>query len=44
MALSLDQARHFREHGYVAEPCFFDERETAAIRAEVERLRREGRS
>ena len=40
--MTSEQARHFREHGFVAVPTFFDARETAAIRAEVERLKREG--
>jgi phytanoyl-CoA hydroxylase len=40
--MTAEQVRHFREHGYVAVPTFFDARETAAIRAEVERLQREG--
>ena len=37
-----EQVQHFREHAFVAVPAFFDARETAAFRAEVERLQREG--
>jgi len=40
--MTAEQVQHFREHGFVAVPTFFDARETAAIRAEVERLQREG--
>jgi phytanoyl-CoA hydroxylase len=40
--MTAEQVRHYREHGFVALPTFFDARETAAIRAEVERLKREG--
>jgi phytanoyl-CoA hydroxylase len=40
--MTAEQVQHFREHGFVAAPTFFDARETAAIRAEVERLQREG--
>lgn len=43
MTLTPEEIRHFREHGYVAKPRFFTEKETAAIRAEVERLKQEGR-
>lgn len=42
MALTTSQVEQFRAHGYVAVPTFFDAQETAAIRAEVERLQREG--
>jgi phytanoyl-CoA hydroxylase len=42
VSLTSQQAQHFREHGCVAVPQFFDARETAAIRAEIERLKREG--
>lgn len=42
MNLTPQHAQRFREHGYLAMPEFFDARETAAIRAEVERLKREG--
>lgn len=42
MSLAAQQAQHFREHGFVTVPDFFSPRETAAIRAEVERLKREG--
>ena len=38
MRLTPAQLAHFREHGYVLVPGFFDARETAALRAEVERL------
>src|SRR5712692_6483729 len=40
--MTAEQVQHFRKHGFVAVPTFFDARETAAIRAEVERLQREG--
>lgn len=40
--MTAEQVQPFREHGFVAVPTFFDARETAAIRAEVERLQREG--
>src|SRR5262249_53789050 len=40
--MTAEQVRHFRERGFVAVPPFFDAREAAAIRAEVERLKREG--
>src|SRR5438128_10265257 len=39
--MTAEQVQHFRELGFVAVPAFFDARETAAIRAEVERLQRE---
>ncbi len=42
MSLTPQQAQHFRQHGFLAVPEFFTPRETAAIRAEVERLKREG--
>jgi len=42
MTLTTAQVEQFRTHGYVAVPAFFDAQETAAIRAEVERLQREG--
>ncbi len=42
MTLTTSQGNQFREHGFVAVPTFFDAQETAAIRAEVERLQREG--
>ena len=42
MTLTREATEHFQEHGYVALPQFFGARETAAIRAEVERLQREG--
>jgi phytanoyl-CoA hydroxylase len=41
--LTPAEAEQFREQGYVALSRFFDTRETAAIRAEVERLQRTGR-
>ena len=42
MSLTAKQAQSFREHGYVASPQFFNGRETAAIQAEIERLKHEG--
>jgi len=39
MSVTAQQAQHFREHGYLAVPEFFSPGETAAIRAEVERLK-----
>src|SRR5438874_2111705 len=42
MKLTENAVQHFRKHGFVAVPTFFDARETAAIHAEVERLQREG--
>src|SRR5436309_772897 len=42
MSLTPQQAQHFRQHGFLAVSEFFSPRETAAIRAEVERLKREG--
>jgi phytanoyl-CoA hydroxylase len=42
MTLTTVQVEQFRTHGYVAVPTFFDAEETAAIRAEVERLQRDG--
>jgi phytanoyl-CoA hydroxylase len=42
MTLTTAQVEQFRTYGYVAMPTFFDAEETAAIRAEVERLQREG--
>ena len=42
MSLSHDQVTHFKNHGYVAVPDFFDSREVRAIQAEVERFKREG--
>ncbi len=42
MSVTTEHARHFREHGYAAVPQFFDARETAAIQAEIDRLKREG--
>jgi ectoine hydroxylase-related dioxygenase (phytanoyl-CoA dioxygenase family) len=43
MVLNTDQISQFRKQGYTLTPRFFEERETAAIRAEVERLQREGK-
>src|SRR5438128_2697626 len=40
--MTAEQVQHFRELGFVAVPTFFDARETAAIRAAVERLQGEG--
>jgi ectoine hydroxylase-related dioxygenase (phytanoyl-CoA dioxygenase family) len=42
MTLAVEQVQQFQTHGWLAVPQFFDARETAAIRAEVERLKREG--
>lgn len=42
MAITEQQVRHFREHGYVAVPRFFEAAEVAAMQAEIERLKREG--
>lgn len=42
MGLSSEQIAQFRELGYVAVPQFWDERETHAMQAEVERLKRDG--
>src|SRR5262249_4761865 len=42
MELTTSQIQQFREHGYVAVPEFFSTREVAAMRAELERLKREG--
>jgi phytanoyl-CoA hydroxylase len=41
-ALSATQVEHFRAEGYVAVPSFFDTDELAALRAELERFKREG--
>ena len=37
------QVEHFRTHGYLLSPRFFDGREVAAMQAEVARFQREGR-
>jgi ectoine hydroxylase-related dioxygenase (phytanoyl-CoA dioxygenase family) len=42
MRFTPEQRAHFQEQGYVVVPNFFTERETTAIREEVERLRRDG--
>ena len=42
MTLTSRQTRHFRDHGYVAVPRFFNARELAALRAEIERFKRAG--
>jgi phytanoyl-CoA hydroxylase len=42
MSLTPSQVEQFRDEGFVAVPSFFSERETRAIQAEVERLKREG--
>jgi hypothetical protein len=42
MGLTDEQVQEFRQHGFVAAPQFFDARETAAIQAEIGRLKREG--
>ncbi|MBI4531506.1 MAG: ectoine hydroxylase, partial [Candidatus Latescibacteria bacterium] len=38
MTLTPAQVQHFQEHGYVAVPQFFNQKETRAIQAEVDRL------
>lgn len=43
MTFTPEELEHFRMHGYVAKPGFFSKRETDAIRAEVDRLKREGK-
>lgn len=42
MKLSSAQIEHFRRHGYLAVPGFFDTRETAALQADITRLKRNG--
>jgi ectoine hydroxylase-related dioxygenase (phytanoyl-CoA dioxygenase family) len=42
VSLTPDQIEHFRRHGYVAVPGFFDARETAALQADIARLQRNG--
>lgn len=42
MALSPEQVRHFKEHGYTLAPGFFDAREVRALQLELERFIREG--
>jgi Phytanoyl-CoA dioxygenase (PhyH) len=42
MAFQPEQVEQFRAHGYLAVPAFFSAREVAAMRAELERLKREG--
>jgi phytanoyl-CoA hydroxylase len=42
MILRPEQVRQFRDVGYVAAPEFFDQREVAAMQAEIARLTREG--
>ncbi len=42
MRFTDEQIRQFREQGYVAVPDFWNATEVAAIRAELDRLRREG--
>jgi ectoine hydroxylase-related dioxygenase (phytanoyl-CoA dioxygenase family) len=42
MRLTQEQIRQFQERGYVIVPGFFSKREVSAIRAEVDRLKREG--
>jgi phytanoyl-CoA hydroxylase len=38
-----NQVQQFREHGYLAVPVFWSEREVAAMQAELERLKRDGK-
>jgi phytanoyl-CoA hydroxylase len=42
MKLSSTQIEQFRRRGYVAVPGFFDARETAALQADIARLKRNG--
>ena len=42
MQLGKEQIQQFREQGYLAVPDFWDADETAAMQAEVERLKRDG--
>jgi ectoine hydroxylase-related dioxygenase (phytanoyl-CoA dioxygenase family) len=42
MRFTDDEIQQFRELGYVAVPHFWDEREVAAMRAELDRLKRDG--
>src|SRR5579883_469026 len=42
MVFTEAERQQFQEQGYVVAPQFFTERETKAIQAEVERLKREG--
>ena len=42
MKLSPTQVEQFRRHGYLAVPGFFDARETAALQADIARLKRNG--
>jgi hypothetical protein len=43
MKFSDEQIQQFREQGYLAVPEFWDAREVAAMQAELERLKRDGR-
>ncbi len=40
--LTVEQVKHFRDYGYVAEETFFDKRELTAMLSELERFKREG--
>jgi ectoine hydroxylase-related dioxygenase (phytanoyl-CoA dioxygenase family) len=42
MKLSADQLKQFNDQGFVVLPHFFTEREVAAMRAELDRFKREG--
>lgn len=42
MVFSAEQLNFYREHGYLAVPDFFSQREMLAIRAELERFKRDG--
>lgn len=42
MVFTESETRQFQEIGYVTKPDFFDARETAAIQAEIERLKENG--
>src|SRR5437773_1710949 len=43
MTLTGDHISHYRDHGYLAIPEFWTPREVAAMRADLERLVREGK-
>jgi ectoine hydroxylase-related dioxygenase (phytanoyl-CoA dioxygenase family) len=42
MEFTPEQIEHFRTHGYLAVPAFWDEHEVRAMQAELERLKRDG--
>ena len=43
MTFTDEQIAHFREYGFLAVPHFWEEREVAAMRAELDRLKRDGK-